>query len=198
MRLPADEFRRAPWHVHRFLADVPLHDAWLIRLDGGGPGRHLKDFRAVADRSIARVGGPVRFLFDLRRALGKVFRLDEGAAAGPGPGSYVHRLSDDERRRSLEPPGRPWGIFRVVYAFEDEALGEIVNRTVHAFSFMGMRPATGGYSVHWAIYVRPVGALTRPYMALIGPFRRWVIYPLLIRGFEAAWKEDVATRPGGR
>jgi Protein of unknown function (DUF2867) len=199
VRIPEDQFRRTPWHVHRFLADVPLHDVWEIRLEGGGPGRHVTDFRAVVDRSFAHVAGSVRFLFGLRGALGKVLRLDEGAAAGPGPGSYVHRLSDEERRRSLEPPGTPWGIFRLVYAFEDEALGEILNRTVHAFSFMGMLPAPGGYRAHWAIYVRPVGGLTRPYMALIDPFRRWLIYPSVIRGIERTWRETwMRSPPPGR
>jgi len=190
VRLPADEFRRAPWRVHRFLADVPLHDVWEIRLEGGGPGRHVRDFRAVADRTLRRPGPLIWLLFALRGALGAILRLDDRVPGGPPPAaSYVHRLSDAERVASLEPPGSPWGIFRFVYAFEDEALGEIINRTVHAFSFMGMRPAPGGYRVHWAIYVRPVGRLTGLYMALIDPFRRWLIYPSLIRGLEAAWSE---------
>ena len=38
-----------------------------------------------------------------------------------------------------------------------------------------------------AIYVRPKGALGRSYMAVIEPFRRWVIYPaLLAAGSRAA------------
>jgi hypothetical protein len=195
LRVSDEEFRRTPWHVHQFLADVPLHDVWAIRLEGGGPDRHLKSFRAAIERRGRPLPTPVRLLFGFRKALGAVFRLDPA----PGPGrlpavSYVNRLSAAERERSIEPPGGPWGPFRLVYAFEDEALGEIVNRTVHGFSFMGMQPAPGGYLVHWAIYVRPVGALTRPYMALIDPFRRWLVYPPLIRGFERAWTESVAGR----
>jgi len=169
---------------------VPLHDVWEIRLEGGGPGRHLSDFRAATERARMGPGLAVRLLFGLRRALGAVLRLDGPREDGaPPPVSYVHRLDDGERARSVERPGSRWGIFRLVYAYEDEAVGEIVNRTVHAFSFMGMAPAGDGYRVHWAIYVRPVGPLTRPYMALIDPFRRWMVYPSIIRGFERAWRD---------
>lgn len=174
---------------------MALHDVWLIRLEGGGAGRHVRDFRAVADRALERPGPLVRFLFELRWTLGAILRLDDRAPGdAPPPESYVHRLGDAERAASLEPPGSPWGIFRFVYALEDEALGEIINRTVHAFSFVGMRPASGGYHVHWAIYVRPVGRLTRPYITLIDPFRRWLVYPSMIRKLERAWKDAVAAR----
>jgi hypothetical protein len=174
---------------------VPLHDVWELRLEGGGPGRRLKDFRALVVDRPWRPPAAVRLLFAFRGLLGTALRLDRPHPGGIPPGSYVHRLSPAERERSLEPPGSPWGIFRLVYAFEDEALGEIVNRTVHAFSFMGMLPAPGGYRVHWGIYVRPVGPLTRPYMALIDPFRRWLVYPSLLRGFEDAWREAVRPAP---
>ncbi len=199
MRVAVDRFRAHPWHVHHFLADVPLHDVWQIHLEGGPPGLHLKDFRAAIEGR-ARPTAAVRLLVGLRRALGAVLRLDgrvEGAArdAAPPRESYVHRLTAEERARSLEPPGRRRGIFRVVYAFPDEALDEVVNRTVHAFSFMGMAPAPDGYRVDWAIYVRPVGRLTRPYMALIDPFRRRVVYPSTIRGFERAWTDAHRDRP---
>ena len=174
---------------------MPLHDVWEIRLEGGGPGRHLKDFRAAMERPGARRGLAVRALFKLRFALGSVLRLDPPEVAAIPPNSYVHRLGADDRRRSLDPPGSRWGPFRLVYALEDEALGELINRTVHGFSFMGMLPASGGYRVHWAIYVLPVGALTRPYMALIDPFRRWLVYPRLIGGFEEAWRTAHHPRP---
>lgn len=174
---------------------MPLHDVWEVRLSGGGPGRHLKDFRAVVERPGAGPGLAVRLLFGLRRALGSVFHLDDAREAPLPSISYVHRLTDAERARSLEPPGSRWGLLRLVYACPDEALGEVVNRTVHAFSFLGMAPAGDGYRVHWAIYVRPVGSLTRPYMALINPFRRRVVYPRLIRSYEEAWKAAHASPP---
>ena len=39
------------------------------------------------------------------------------------------------------------------------------------------------------VYVKPVSRLTGAYMALIDPFRRWIVYPALIRRFEAMWAD---------
>ena len=73
--------------------------------------------------------------------------------------------------------------FVPVYQEPDEVLSRIANRTVTAFlhvSLVERHPRL-------AIYVRPKGALGRYYMALIEPFRRWVIYPaLLAAGSRAA------------
>jgi hypothetical protein len=41
--------------------------------------------------------------------------------------------------------------------------------------------------LYWAIYVKPVGRLTPVYLALIDPFRRFVVYPALIRDIQAVW-----------
>jgi hypothetical protein len=48
------------------------------------------------------------------------------------------------------------------------------------------------YVLYLAIYVKPVGATTAAYMALIDPFRRFIVYPALIRNAEAAWARAVA------
>jgi hypothetical protein len=42
-RVANREFRAKPLRVHSFLHDVPLHDAWVMRLRGGGEGRTLKE-----------------------------------------------------------------------------------------------------------------------------------------------------------
>ena len=149
MRLPPSEFRKVDLAVHAFLADVPLHDAWRIRL-------------------------------------GRLFGWDDPGHAAISR-SYVGRLSEADRSRSLEKPGVQRGVWRVVYTFEDEALREVINRTVHAFVLFALRPATNGYTLYWGIYVKPVGKLTAVYMALIDPFRRWLVYPDMIRRMENAW-----------
>jgi hypothetical protein len=66
--------------------------------------------------------------------------------------------------------------FVPVYQEPDEVLSRIANRTVTAFLHVSLvegRPRL-------AVYVRPSGALGRAYMALIDPFRRWVVYPALL------------------
>ena len=188
MRLEPSEFRKVNLAVHAFLEDVPLHDAWIIRLRGGGPGRTVSDVLdlfARVDRS--RMNPAVRALFALRARLGRLFGWDDPMHAAISP-SYVTRLSEADRSRSLEKSGTERGVWRFVYTFEDEALGEVINRTVHAFVLFALRPTTGGYTLYWAIYVKPVGKLTPPYMALISPFRRLLVYPNMIRRIEEGWQ----------
>jgi hypothetical protein len=38
-----------------------------------------------------------------------------------------------------------------------------------------------------AVYVKPRGRFGRGYMALIKPFRYWIVYPALMQQFERAW-----------
>ncbi len=38
-----------------------------------------------------------------------------------------------------------------------------------------------------AVYVKPRGAFGRAYMAMIKPFRHWVVYPAMMRQLERAW-----------
>ena len=44
------------------------------------------------------------------------------------------------------------------------------------------------YRFYFAVYVRPVGRLTPFYMALIDPFRKWIVYPSLLRAIRTSWE----------
>lgn len=189
---PAEEFRALELRCHALLRDVPLHDVWVLDLTGGGPGRTMRDVDAIA--SPGREGGlplAIRALFALRFALGRLFRWDT-PRRGAGADSYLHRLTDDDRARSLLPSGTARGIFRLLYLFADETVAETRNATVHAFLVMALRPRADGYRLYWAIYVKPVGRLTAVYMAVIDPFRRFIVYPALIRQAKAAWARAYA------
>ena len=150
----------------------------------------MPDVEAIAQTGHTPLA--VRALFALRFALGRAFGWDR-----PPPDaladSYLHRLRDDDRSRSLVAPGTTRGPFRTLYVFADESVAEARNATVHAFLVMALRARAGGYRLHWAIYVKPVGRLTGIYMAVIDPFRRFIVYPALIRRTQAAW-----TRAYGR
>ena len=106
--------------------------------------------------------------------------------------SYVNRLSDEDRARSELAPGTRRGPFRLVYQFRDELLFEVHNATVHAFLAMALVPRDGGYTLYWAIYVKPGGLSTRLYMALIDPFRKWIVYPAMIREMRRSWARTYA------
>lgn len=147
--------------------------------------------RLAPFEAIQKVNPIVASLFRLRGWMGRVFRWERGTRELPSS-SYVHRLSREDLARTLEQPGGEEGPFRIVYTFEHEALREVINPTVHAFSLMAMEPAQGGYEVCWAIYVKRVSWLTPLYMALIDPFRRLFIYPSIIRQWQRAW--DAAYR----
>ena len=180
------EFQALDLRCHALLHDVPLHDAWVVELDGGGPGRTMRDVHALRERRGPPASRAVRTLFALRFALGRFLGWD-GDERNPIAESYVHRLTDDDRARSLVTPGTPHGRFRTLYLFPDESLLEVQNATVHAFLAMALRPRADGYTLHWGIYVQPVGKITRLYMAVIDPFRRWIVYPALIRDMRTAW-----------
>ena len=186
-RATAEEFGALDLRCHALLADVPLHDVWVIDLPGGRPGLTMRDVDAIATPSRAgRMPLAVRALFALRWALGRVFHWD-APRRQDAAGSYRDRLTEDDRARSMAPPGTVRGLFRLLYLFADETAVETRNATVHAFLVMALRPRAGGYRLYWAIYVKPVGRLTRVYMAVIDPFRRFIVYPALIRQTKAAW-----------
>ena len=116
---------------------------------------------------------------------------DEGPSDPPAE-SLLTRLDDTDRARSWIEPGTRDGPFTVLYAFEREALGEIRNATVHAFSAMALESTEVGSRLFWAIYVEPVGRITPLYMALIDPFRRAVVYPAILRRMHGAWRNRFA------
>lgn len=188
---PADpsEFRALDLRAHALLADVPLHDVWVVDLPGGGEGRTLLDLReSMSGDDLKSVNPVVRGLFALRGALGRAFGWD-----APDPShaarSFLTRLTDDDRRASLVTPGSADGFFTVLYVRSHEAVSEALNATVHAFLTFALVPREDGtgYRMFWAIHVKPVSRLTSVYMALIAPFRRFVVYPALLRRVREKW-----------
>ena len=107
--------------------------------------------------------------------------------------SYLHRLSDEIKRRSRVAPGTPDGPFRLLYLFDRESLAEIENATVHAFLSAALIQTELGYRLYWAVYVKPVSWLTPFYMTLIEPFRRFIVYPTLLRRLRQAWQARYAS-----
>ncbi len=187
MRVDAAELRALRLRAHELLSDAPLHDVWCFRLRGGGPGMTVGDvIDLFVDVDGSRVDPTARVLFAVRAILGRVFGWDREVPTASAR-SYVHRLSAEDRAGSLDAPGSKRGFWTTVYTFDREALGEVINRTVHAFLLFVLEPARGGYTLYWGIYVKPVSRFTPFYMALIDPFRRHLIYPGLVRRFEEAW-----------
>lgn len=195
MRAKPAEFQKLNLRCHALLSDVPLHDVWAIPLNGGGPGRSIRDARAILFGDWRpRTNVAVRGLFALRSALGRAFGWDDERHDPPDM-SYVHRLAEVDRSQSQVRPGTREGPFRVLYVLGDEALSELRNATVHAFLALALTPSPGGYTLYLAIYVKPVSRFSTLYMALIDPFRRLVVYPALGRQAQQRWSLMYAQAP---
>jgi|SRR5208283_643332 len=191
------EFHARPLRVHTFLADVPLHDVWAVDLPKRRDGVTLSEFlRAsqdgfdAADAKVKRFPPAARALFRLRFVIGHIFRLDaepKNALAA----SWGSRLTPEDRARSLVAPGTPEGGFRVVYRFENEQLLEIQNRTVHAAALSSLTESAEGYRFYFAVYVHQGTWITSFYMGLIDPFRKWIIYPAMLKAIRATWDQNI-------
>jgi hypothetical protein len=79
-------------------------------------------------------------------------------------------------------------LFRVVYTFENESLLELHNRTAHAAALTALAQTGDGYRFYLAVYVARSSWITPFYMALIDPFRKWIVYPAILRSVERAAK----------
>ena len=190
IRVPPAEFARLPLRVHALLADVPLRDVSAVDLPGGGPHRSVGDVRAVIPLGTASVNPVVRLLFSIRWAIGRVFHWDDRELAARD--SFVSRLTAEDLARSRRPAGASDGEFCAVYEFEHEALTEVRNATVHAFLATALVATAEGYRLYLAVYVRRVSWLTTPYMAVIEPFRRFIVYPAMLRRIRAHWAQRYA------
>jgi hypothetical protein len=158
MRVEPAEFLALDLKVHAWLKNVPLRDVSVVDLPDGGDDRTIADVRRLLEAAKSRPSFMVRMLVAVRRLLGRLFHWD-----GPGP------------------------LLRPLYELPNEMLSEARNATVHAFSCMALRRRPGGYRLYWAIYVENVSPLTPIYMAVIEPFRRFIVYPSILHSIRAAW-----------
>ncbi|HZV73159.1 MAG TPA: DUF2867 domain-containing protein [Conexibacter sp.] len=199
MKLPNAEHERRPWRIHDIVPDFTLEDVWALPVQGGP-----QDFRALLelagsfDPSQAE-SGPTRFLWNLRDRLGVWLDLGEistpvdGVEPGglPIPGTTETSLRDrvplDLRDSASDLAFRSLP-FIPLYRTDREAAAEISNKTVHGVAHLAwVDLGEGRYEGRMAVYVKPRGAFGRAYMALIKPFRYWVVYPALMRQMERAW-----------
>src|SRR5438105_1328273 len=190
-QIPPTEFYALPLRVHTFLADVPLHDVWAVDLPMHRDSVTLSEFlRRASQCGSNRLPQLARALIRLRLFLGRIFRLEtepKNALAA----SFASRLTPEDRARSLVVPGTPEGLFRAVYRFENEQLLEIQNRTVHAAALSTLVEKADSYRFYFAVYVRQRTWITPFYMGLIDPFRKWIIYPAMLKAIRASWDRNI-------
>jgi hypothetical protein len=201
MKLPNAEHECRPWRIHDLIADFVLEDVWALPMQGGPDDfPALLDLASSFDPSQAE-SRPTRFLWKLRDRLGVWFDLGEISAPVDGQDAgdlSIPGTAETSLRGRLPADLRDsvgdftFGSlpFVPLYRIDREAAAEISNKTVHAVGHLSwVDLGEGRYEGRMAVYVKPRGAFGRAYMALIKPFRYWVVYPALMRQMERAWNE---------
>lgn len=210
MRISNATHESRPWRIREIAPDFTLEDVWELPIQGGA-----EDVEAAFE--LARSLDPAnsesratRFLWDLRDRLGNWFDLgrvstpidgDHGGAAHklPIPGTSETSLSDrlpEDLRDTAADVDLGSLPFVPLYRTDDEFAAEISNQTVHAVMHLAwVDRGEGRYQAQMAVYVKPRGSFGKAYMALIKPFRYWIVYPALMRQVERAW--NTRSRPTG-
>jgi len=187
--MKTEEFMQKPLRARTLLAGIPIKTLERVELPGGREGMMLQEISDIIGfgGEVAMEVGPItRSLFWLRTLIGRVLHWDE-APELVAPLSYVSQLTKDDLARSVVPPGKPAGISRILYEFDHEMLGEIINRTVHCFWVMATERTTTGYVLWLAVYVKKLNWFTPIYMAVISPMLKWIIYPSMFKGIIRRW-----------
>jgi hypothetical protein len=209
MRLPNAAHESRPWRIRAIVPDFTLEDVWTLPAVKGG----IADFqRAIAMAVYFDPGAikslPTRVLWRSRDLLGSWFGLgrisasidgDGGAGALPIPSndeaSLIDRLPEDLRDTASDVHFKALP-FQALYRTDIEFAAELSNQTVHAVMHLAwVDQGEGRYQGQMAVYVKPRGLFGRSYMALIKPFRYWIVYPALMRQFDAAWTEPARPAP---
>jgi hypothetical protein len=187
--IPNEVHQSRPWRIREIAVDFAVEDVWALPVYGGADDfQRLLELMPSLDPT-NKGSLATRTLFRLRWRLGKWFGWDDPPAKLPIPGtkefSLADRLPDDLRNTAAGLRFRP---FTPLYRTDNEFAAELSNRTVHAVIHLAWVDQGGGrYQGQMAVYVKPRGRFGKEYMALIAPFRHWVVYPSLMRQIERAW-----------
>ena len=207
MKIPNAEHETRPWRIHDIAPDFTVEDVWALPASG-----RAEDFQTVLEMMAASdpadvESRPARMLWDFRDRLGRWFGLgeisepvgDDDAGKLPIPGtnetSLAGRLPDDLRGTAADVQFASLP-FVPLYRTDDEFAAEVSNRTVHGVMHLAwVDQGDGRYQAQMAVYVKPRGTFGRAYMALIKPFRLWIVYPAVERQIERQWRRR---QTGGR
>jgi Protein of unknown function (DUF2867) len=189
MRLPDTEHTSRPWRIHDLTRDFRVEDVWALPTPGGPDDfPWLVQGFAAGDPS----RGSSRALFTIRWKIGDVLGWD---GPGSGLGSRVRTIRDRLPADLRDAPGPDFAAlpFSSLYLLGDEFAAEVANQTMHGVLHLGWVPdGMGGYRGQMAVLVKPNGLLGAAYLAAIMPFRRLIVYPLMMRDIARRWQDRPA------
>jgi hypothetical protein len=210
MRVSNSEHESRPWRIREIASDFTLEDVWDLPLYGGAEDfQTLLELMASFDPASAE-SLPTRVLWGVRDRLGSWFDLgrisapsdsawNEGARKLPIPGTNETSLADrlpDDLRNTAADLGYNSLPFEPLYRTSVEFAAELSNQTVHGVMHLAwVDQGDGRYQGQMAVYVKPRGRFGKGYMALIKPFRYWIVYPALMQQIERAWNAHNAENP---
>jgi Protein of unknown function (DUF2867) len=189
MRLPDTAHTSRAWRIHELTRDFRLEDVWALPTPGGRDDFALLAHGIASSDPSRGSSHATRALWAVRWKLGKLLGWDDPDA---GLGTRVPTLRDRLPPDLREAPSGPDFAtlpFSSLYLLADECAAEIANRTMHGVLHLGWVPdGSGGYRGQMAVLVKPNGLLGTSYMAAIRPFRHRIVYPLMLRQIERAWR----------
>lgn len=183
--------------VHDFMKDFEVEDVWEFPVELSQEDT-VPTFYELMMNSLEIISedGPAGFLFKLRFFLGRLFGWDEKNESDEfPPGSLRERYKNQNEIKgetvleSLETDG-----FNPVYQFPDECLSEIDNATVHAALHLAKVKVNDTFKVLMTVYVKPKGIFGKFYMALIKPFRLFIVYPSMMNMVKRSWDKHLKTK----
>jgi Protein of unknown function (DUF2867) len=190
MKIPNSEHESRPWRIREIAQDFILEDVWALPTTGGP-----EDFETLIQLGTSfdpakTESRPTRALWSLRDRLGDWLGIGRISVAADDQDKSLlaGRLPDDLRDTAddLHFDSLP---FTPLYRTNDEFAAEVSNSTMDGVMHLAwVAQAEGRYQAQMAVYVRPHGLFGKGYMALIKPFRYWIVYPALTREIERAWR----------
>jgi hypothetical protein len=201
-RLANSTHTERPWRIHELTPDFRVEDVWAYRTPGAGPDDFPTMLAAMRTAGgFTRQTWPVRFLFAVRWKLGALLGWDNSTA---GVGARVDSLRDHlptELREAYRGEDSDSMPLKAIYEIDMESARELANKTVHTVMHLSwVQGANGDHELRMAVLVKPNGWPGRLYMAVIAPFRYFIVYPALARQWERAWRDrnELAAQHGER
>lgn len=174
-----------PWQER--LPEARYMDTHSAYLQGGPDTIDLAYMESLfGPHAQADLAWPARALIALREWLGTAVGWDkEKESASPPLDSYFWSMTEEEIASCLKAPGRTEGPARILWNDEKSLVAEVLNATCQAFAVAWLEEREARISV----FVIETKWWSKYYLALIEPFRKWIVYPALVKWIEDGWRK---------